>query len=106
MKDFQNGRFDYYNTVYTELDNDNPEYLEGCHIFPAGQYLQVYCQSEDNVTRHSYEYLHQYAQKNGLCLGNIFYEDILLDEMTYVYYQSYITKMVVAVKSSEAPSYS
>lgn len=96
IEDFQNGRFDYYNAVYTELDDTNT--MKDCYILPSGQYLQVYCRDEVNSIQRAYEQLQQYAKENNLRLGNTFYGDILLDELTSSQYHNYILKMMVAAE--------
>ncbi|MCI8363073.1 MAG: MerR family transcriptional regulator [Clostridia bacterium] len=100
INDLKKGRFDYYNAVYTECDF--PIASHYCDSLPSGKYIQIYCLGGDDNIEQAYTLIQSYATTQKFLLGDTFYADTLLDELTTEQSQNYITKVIVAVTNTTA----
>ena len=96
--DLEQGVYDRYVKVYTKLDRDapSPKVAER----PAGEYVEVcyrgYAWNMEKPSR----MIRRFAEEQGLCLGDLWYEDLMLDELTVRGYEEYVVKVMVPAKRS------
>lgn len=98
-KDLKAGRFDCYRSVYTRLDKRIPALKP--LIKPAGTYVELYYRGYEGDMRKAYPVICGFAEERGIRLEEMWYEDILLDELTVRDYGDYVVKVAVRVREAE-----
>lgn len=98
-KDLKAGRFDCYRSVYTRLDKRIPALKP--LIKPAGTYVELYYRGYEGDMRKAYPVICDFAEERGIQLEEMWYEDILLDELTVRDYGDYVVKVAVRVEGVE-----
>lgn len=99
-EDLEKGIYDRYLEVYTRLDKRavSAKVAER----PAGTYVELYCQGYTWNMEKSYRLIRDYARSRGLSLGALWYEDLMLDELTVKEYEDYVVKVTVKVEEQAA----
>ncbi|RGY96845.1 MerR family transcriptional regulator [Clostridium sp. AM58-1XD] len=96
LSDLEEGRYDHYFQIYSRMDRKvsalKPSKKAG------GSYVQVYYQGYDGSLKRPYEMISRFARENSLVLDDIWYEDLLQDELTAKCYDDYIVKASVRIK--------
>lgn len=89
-------KYSRFYTVVSAAENNLPE-RSGLSFVPGGRFLVIY-------DRHGYANIHsncrrliEYAEKNGLTLGESFYEDVILDDLSTEGYYNYLVKLSINV---------
>lgn len=95
-KDLREGKFDCYQKVYTQLDKRIPALKP--FVKPAGTYVELYYRGYDGDMKKAYPVICDFAGRQGVSLEELWYEDILLDELTVRDYGDYVVKVTVRVK--------
>ena len=90
----------FYQYYYTILDNQLEN--ENYDIIPSGNYLVVYHKGTYETSYQSYHLFLDYAKKNHLILDDIAYDESLIDELTEVNPQNYITQISVKFKKKSS----
>lgn len=88
-----------YTHYYTRVE----KVPRGVNAFcrPAGTYITLcHAQGYDNL-RQIYLSILDYAQHQGLSLEGMFFEDVLLDEMSVKGYENYVLEISIRVGNSE-----
>lgn len=98
-QDLKEGRFDCYRRVYTRLDKRIPALKP--LIKPAGTYVELYYRGYEGDMRKAYPVICDFAEERGIRLEEMWYEDILLDELTVRDYGDYVVKVAVRVEEVE-----
>lgn len=68
---------------------------------PAGEYLVYYHTGGYDSLAMGYEAMLRYAKETGLALADVFYEDVLLDELSVEGYDNYVVQLSVSVKAQQ-----
>lgn len=97
-KDLDKGRFDCYRSVYTRLDKRIPALKP--FVKPEGTYVELYYRGYEGSMSKAYPVIREFAEEQGISLEELWYEDILLDELTVGDYRDYIVKVSVRVKQA------
>lgn len=92
-KNLREGRFDCYSLVYTRLDKRIAALKP--FVKPAGEYVELYYRGYDGTMEKAYPVITKFAQEQGLTLEEMWFEDMLLDELTVKGYEEYIIKVAV-----------
>jgi len=85
-----------YKHLYTKVP-DNMKKTEGIHIKPAGIYAVIYHRHGYSTAHKSYRILADAVSARGLIMGEYFYEDDILDELSMKGYENYMIKISVPV---------
>ncbi len=83
--------FDYY---FSKTKAEGTSTL----IKPAGNYLSYYHTHGYFTIDDGYEKILEYAAKNELCLGDYFFEYMVLDELAVSGIENYVVKLSIAIK--------
>lgn len=94
-EDLREGRFYQCRQIYTRVEKRRAG--RGLRRFPAGEYLEFCCRGYQESLEHAYHAMQEYAREHGLILGEIWYEDFLLDDLTVKEYDQYIVRTMVQV---------
>lgn len=95
-QDFSSGEYNYSH-IYTQVDPDDIELSPEIMMTPPRTYLYAYSTNGyDNITDIFYDLI-EYADKHNYKLGNYFYEDILLDDMSKFSVDQYTVRISVEV---------
>lgn len=95
-QDFSSGEYNYSH-IYTQVDPDDIELSPEIMVTPPRTYLYAYSTNGyDNITDIFYDLI-EYADKHNYKLGNYFYEDILLDDMSKFSVDQYTVRISVEV---------
>lgn len=94
-EDLRLGIFDKYVKVYTKLEKRaaTSRVMER----PAGEYLVMYYRDYSWNMEKPYRVISRYAGETGLVTGRMWYEDLMIDELTVKGYEDYIVKVMVPV---------
>ncbi len=85
-----------YKHLYTKVP-DNMKKTEGIHIKTAGIYAVIYHRHGYSTAHKSYRILADAVSARGLIMGEYFYEDDILDELSMKGYENYMIKISVPV---------
>lgn len=96
LKDLRAGRFDCYSRVYTRLDKKITALKP--LVKPAGNYVELYYRGYDGTMEAVYPVISNFAKEQGLSLDEIWFEDMLLDELTVRRYEDYVVKVAVKIQ--------
>lgn len=95
-QDFSSGEYNYSH-IYTQVDPDDIELSPEIMMTPPRTYLYAYSTNGyDKITDIFYDLI-EYADKHNYKLGNYFYEDILLDDMSKFSVDQYTVRISVEV---------
>lgn len=94
--DLQKGIFDRYVKVYTKMERriSSPEITKR----PGGEYVEVWCLGYEWDLEKPYQLISAFAQQQGVELGDLWYEDLILDELTVRSYEDYVVRFMTQVK--------
>lgn len=89
------GDWDGYTHCYTQVDKP----VRGARLLtaPAGRYLTVCHAGSFDTVRQGYRLLLDWAAEHRLTLGPLFWEDVLLDELTGKGYDHYLLRLSVSL---------
>lgn len=95
----QQGALEAYSSYYTLL----PHHLRSLKndVRPSGEYLVYYHMDGYSSIGVGYEKILQYANKEQLQLGDFFYEDVLLDELSVEGYDNYVVQISIRLKAPQ-----
>ena len=96
LSDLKEGRFDYYRMVYTLLDRKIPALKPT--VKPAGDYVELYYQGYDGTMEKAYRIIAEFGDRQGIQLDEMWFEDLLLDELTVRSYDDYVVRVSVKVR--------
>lgn len=97
MEDLAQGIYDRYVKVYTKLDKKAPSSKVAER--PGGTYVELYSRGYVWGMEKPYCLIRDFAMKQGIGLGDMWYEDLMLDELMVKSYDDYIVKVMVPVVS-------
>lgn len=90
------GRFGDYSFFYTQLMG-KPGKIP-VFVKEAGTYLTAYHTGGYETLYQTYERMMAYARKNGYRLGEYFYEDVLLDDLSVKGYENYVLQISIRIE--------
>ena len=94
-EDLERGIYDRCVKVYTRLDKKTVSHR--VQNRPEGTYVELYSRGHLWNMEKSYRLITAFAGERGIRLGKIWYEDLMLDELTVKAYEQYIAKVMVPV---------
>ena len=85
------GDWEGYTYCYTQVDKP----IRGVRLLtaPAGRYLTYFHAGSFDTVREGYRRLLDWADAHGLTLGELFWEDVLLDELAGKGYDQYLLRL-------------
>ena len=94
-EDLEKGLFDKYVKVYTKLEKRaaSPKVMKR----PAGEYVEMYYRGYAWDMEAPYERITGFSREIGRVTGEMWYEDLLLDELTVKGYEDYVVRVMVPV---------
>lgn len=94
-EDLSLGIYDKYVKVYTKLEKKaaSPRVMERA----AGEYVEMCYRDYNWNMEKPYRLISRFAGEQGLVTGRMWYEDLMLDELTVKEYEDYIVKVMVPV---------
>ena len=94
-EDLEKGLFDKYVKVYTKLEKraTSPKVMKR----PAGEYVEMYYRGYAWDMEAPYERITGFSREIGRVTGEMWYEDLLLDELTVKGYEDYVVRVMVPV---------
>lgn len=92
----EQGVYDDYRSLYLLLDS--PPKKVNSVLKPEGNYLFAYHKGHWDTMKEAYDRLFSYAKEHRLQLGDLFFEDMLLDELTMYGYENYVTQISVKIQ--------
>ena len=96
-EDMDQGIYDRYVKVYTRLDKKTAS--RRVQSRPEGVYVELYSRGHLWDMEKPYRLISAFAGERGIRLGQMWYEDLMLDELTVKEYEQYIVKVMVPVES-------
>lgn len=90
------GIYDKYVKVYTKLEKKAPS--SRVMERPSGEYVEMCYRDYNWNMEKPYRLISRFAREMGLMTGQMWYEDLLLDELTVKGYEDYIVKVMVPVE--------
>ncbi|MGB5824787.1 MAG: MerR family transcriptional regulator [Proteocatella sp.] len=87
--------FKQYSKFYVKLVKTAS--LDSCHIKSGGDYLSTYHTGGFEIISQAYERIFVHARQNKLALEDIFYEEIVLDNLAVFSYEEFIVKITVKI---------
>ena len=92
------GNWEGYTYCYTQVDKP----IRGVRLLtaPAGRYLTYFHAGSFDTVREGYQRLLDWADAHGLTLGELFWEDVLLDELAGKGYDQYLLRLSVFVEQT------
>ena len=66
---------------------------------PGGEYAEMCYKGYDFNMEKPWQLISRFALERGLVTGQMWYEDLMLDELTVRRYEDYIVKVMVPVKA-------
>lgn len=94
-EDIENGIYGNYHVFYEMVDK-KPKKVE-YQVKPGGEYLTAYHKGRWQEIGKTYQKMLQYAGEHNILLGRYFYEDNLLDTLTIIEEQEYVTKITMKI---------
>ncbi|MFV0517730.1 MAG: MerR family transcriptional regulator [Aminipila sp.] len=79
-----------YAHIYTKVESQKYPHIQ---IKPAGTYAVIYHKHGYNTAFESYKMLKENITENGYTIGEFFYEDTMLDELSMCGYDNYMIKI-------------
>lgn len=93
LNDLESGRYDGYVQLYTRLDKRIP--VAKLKKQPKGLYIEVCYQGYEGTMEKPYQLIRKFAETHELRLGDMWYEEFLIDELTVKGYEDYIVRVMV-----------
>lgn len=84
----------YKGYIYTELKTKQHSNFE----LTGGSYLVKYIRGDDDAVLNGYFDLKQYAKKHHYSVGQYFFEDLVLDELSIKAYDQYVYKLSMQIE--------
>lgn len=94
-EDLLQGAFDRYTGIYTRMKRKVPKLKPARK--PEGEYVEVYYRGYEGSMEYPFGLIREFADAEGICLGELWYESFLIDEMTASGYEGYVVKVSVPV---------
>lgn len=95
LEDIRNKEYSNYTYFYTKVDSSS----SGSSLKEGGYYI-TYNHSEGYKTvARAYDTILEFARENGLILGERFYEDVILDELSVAGYDNFVIKISILIRS-------
>lgn len=96
LKNVQEYNYNLYNFLYTKITSS----LSANNIYhkEKGSYLTAYHTTGCNTIGETYLQLLEFANKNKLNLGDYFFEDVILDELSVSGYENFVIKVSVFIQ--------
>ena len=94
------GDWEGYTHCYTQVDRP----VRGARLLtaPAGRYLTYFHAGSFDTVREGYRRLLDWAEERRLELGEMFWEDVLLDELAGKGYDQYLLRLSAAVRTEDS----
>lgn len=96
-EDILQGNYCRYRCFFCPVDQKE-ESLERLETKPKGRYLVGYHHGDYSSISKTYLRMLEFAQKNQLSLGNLGYEEYLMDELYVIEENEYITRILFALQ--------
>lgn len=96
-QDFSSGNYNYSH-IYTKISSDDILSKANIEKVPPTTYLSAYSTDGYNNVTSIFEKLLEYADKHNFAVGDYFYEDVLLDDMSKFGLDEYTLKISIEVK--------
>lgn len=93
LKNVEEGNYNLYNFLYTKINS--PLSANNIYHKEKGSYLTAYHTTGCNTIVETYVQLLEFANKNNLILGDYFFEDVILDELSVSGYENFVIKISV-----------
>lgn len=84
-----------YSHFYTKLNRD--EYPAANGRKPVGRYAVIYHRGGFDTVYMDYSRLAEYIKAHGHTMGDYFYEDVILDELSMKGYENYVLKISIKI---------
>lgn len=100
-EDLDRGIFDRYVKVYTKLEKKavSSKVMKR----PGGTYVEMCHKGYNWDMERSYRLITGFAARQGVSPGQMWYEDLMLDDLTVRRYEDYIVKVMVPVCTGDGP---
>lgn len=95
--DIKNSDFKHYSNFYVKLLK--PASVDSCHIKYGGSYLTTYHRGGFEIIGQAYERIFAHASQKQLALEDLFYEEIVMDNLAVFNYEDFIVKITVKILS-------
>lgn len=93
--DLERGLFEHYVEAYTKTDKRLP--VPNAKLQPAGEYVEVCYKGYEGNMEKPYRLITDFAEEQHLSLGEEWYEDFLLDELTVKGYENFVVRVRTAI---------
>lgn len=98
-EDLEQGIYDRYVKVYTRLEKKASS--SKVMMRPGGDYVEMCHKGYNWNMEIPYRLISDFARNRGLSTGRMWYEDLMVDELTVTDYEDYIVKVMVPVEGTE-----
>lgn len=101
-ENLQGGSYDRCVKVYTKLNAKPDKRVEPDKIAKrvGGSYVEMYHQGYTWNRKKVYDLIYGFAAERGLAPGEMWYEELILDELSVRRYEDYMVKVVVPVRDA------
>ena len=87
-----------YSHLYTRVSGRIKKAAD-IYVKPAGKYAVIYHRNGYSTASESYRTLFEFVKISGFVMGDYFYEDDILDELSMKGYENYMIKISVKIES-------
>lgn len=95
FEDISNGHYDCFTSVYAKTNDTT---LPSIIIKPKGLYAVIYHHGSYETTYLTYEKILSFIHKHHLKVGEFFYEDYLIDDISSSQTEDFVTRIMIEVK--------
>lgn len=95
-EDLEAGIYDRYAQIYTRLDRRIAS-LKPVR-YPEGSYIELFYRGYEASMEKPYRMITDFAKRNGLSTGRLWYEEFLTDELTVRGYEDYTVQVLVQAR--------
>lgn len=99
MQDIQQGRYHRYRYFFSPTDQPDDPKARICRK-PKGRYVVGYHAGAYPCLPQSYERMIQFAQREGIALGEWAYEEYLIDDLYVIHESQYVTRILFSTKET------
>lgn len=98
QEDLENGIYDRYRQIYTQVDKRIPALKP--ERYPEGNYIEVYYRGYEASMEKPYQLITGFAANHGLRTCGKWYEEFITDELTVAGYDKYTVRTLVKLEES------
>lgn len=96
-QDFSSGEYNYSH-IYTKITPEDVTASTDVKIVPPTKYIYAYSTDGYDSVTDIFDALLTYADKNNYAVGDYFFEDVLLDDMSKFGFDEYTLKISISIK--------